>query len=268
MTIFCLGGALVKRIIFILLSAFLLLPLGSCSKNNESLPNDFFIWMNGYIAAPVNSIHTFSLTYYYDINSKHLIKDNISRISWLGIENKINIIDFYIDDMDLENFGDYSAYSVALKSAFSIEGIYHCNSLRIELTDGSDIIYPIGELYFDIDLPEPVNPVIDTWRSPVASSNSQEFVYDYKLLNVDSKIYKIKFESNNQIVNTNGISPNNTVDINANGSPVFYCKPKIIVETNGIRLLSYGQGSYCGALDLSGDEIVQSRSHARIIQQK
>lgn len=256
-----------KRIIFILLSAFLLLPLGSCSKNNESLPNDFFIWMNGYIAAPVNSIHTFSLTYYYDINSKHLIKDNISRISWFGIEDKIYITDFYIDEMDLENYWGYDAYSVALKLSFPAEGIYHCNSLRIELTDGSDFIYPLGDLNFDIDLPEPVNPVIDTWGSPVASSNSQEFVYDYKLLNDDSKIYMIKYDFNNQIVNENGINPYNTVDINMNGSPVFYCKSKIVVEKNGNRLLSYGQGSYCGALDLSGDDVVQSRSHARIIQQ-
>lgn len=244
----------------ILLLALTILLIPYIKKDN-SMSDDFFYWIDGYVAFEENSQTSFALTYYYDKAKNHISNDKINRIEFIDADN-ISITNYTIAEMDFENDAKYSGYSITLDIKSNSIGIDQINYIKIYTDSNSYSIYPIGTWVFDIG-PKEGNPdVLDTWSSPVASDNSNEFPYLYKLNSNNTKVLELWYGEKEYIKAINGIQLEGSIDISSNTAPVKYIKTKMVVENNNKLYTVYGKGCYCGAINTSDESVELSRQYS------
>lgn len=163
--------------------------------------------------------------------------------------------------MDFVDDDKYMGYSFELDLKFLNKGNYKTEFVKFNFYDGSEAIYPIGKYFFDIDEPEAINPVIDTWSSPVASSDGTFFVYDYKSNDLNAVIKELKY-GELSIDSAESIALKNKIKLENYNSPVKFIKTKIKVKLNDNYSIVYGKGCYCGALNIDENDIVRSLEYS------
>lgn len=144
-----------------------------------------------YIAIEKNTENTIAVTMFYE--GKTFGKNDVSNIAFIGIDENIIIEGFQIEDLD-QTDNKYSSYSITLNYKANEVGIFETSGIIINLTSNKSIEYSIGDWVIDVN--EQTTEVIDTWSSPVASSNKNEFPYDYLIIESNYKIKEIHYGPN------------------------------------------------------------------------
>lgn len=239
----------------------IIVSICGCVSTRTLDNSDFFFWMESYIAVPVDSTFQIALTYYYDDKENHLDVNNISSMEFLDISKHVNIQEYSINQMDFGDDNKYMGYSFGLDLKFIDKGNYKTEFVKFNFYDGSEVIYPIGKYFFDIDEPETTNPVIDTWSSPAASSDDTFLAYAYKCNDLNAVIKEIKY-GELSIDSAEGIALENKIKLENYNSPVKFIKTKIKVKLNDNYTTVYGKGCYCGALNIDKNDIVRSLEYS------
>ncbi len=245
-----------KKFIVTIFSLSIIITLWSCSKEEAS--DEFFAWMDAYLATASQSENIITATLFF--KEKPFKKEDVVNISFLDIEPK----DISINSFDIQESGKsnqrYNSYGISLTYLASNTGIFKTSGIQINLTDKS-LSYKIGNWVFDVGSED--SEEIDTWSSPGASSNSKEFTYDYTINEEDTKITEIYFGEDSFIKSTHALGVHGRISLEYYyNSPIVYIKTKILTKKGKEKLITYGKGCYCGAL-ASPDIIKISRKQNR-----
>ncbi len=205
-----------------------------------------------YIAIEKNTENTIAVTMFYE--GKTFGKNDVSNIAFIGIDENIIIEGFQIEDLD-QTDNKYSSYSITLNYKANEVGIFETSGIIINLTSNKSIEYSIGDWVIDVN--EQTTEVIDTWSSPVASSNKNEFPYDYLIIEPNYKIKEIHYGPNQYIGNEP--ESQGVINLEYYSSPIVYIKSKVILEKDGSKIINYGKGCFCGAIGLSEEVITASK---------
>lgn len=205
-----------------------------------------------YIAIEKNTENTIAVTMFYE--GKTFGKNDVSNIAFIGIDENIIIEGFQIEDLD-QTDNKYSSYSITLNYKANEVGIFETSGIIINLTSNKSIEYSIGDWVIDVN--EQTTEVIDTWSSPVASSNKNEFPYDYLIIESNYKIKEIHYGPNQYIGNEP--ESQGVINLEYYSSPIVYIKSKVILEKDGSKIINYGKGCFCGAIGLSEEVITASK---------
>lgn len=244
-----------KKIILVLISISL---FAGCSNNQviQENNNGFFAWMDAYIAIEEGSPNSIAATLFFE--NRPFSKNDVANISFKDINNDVIINNFRIEDIE-QPIGKYSSYGITLDFTANKVNIYETSGVIITLKSDKTIEYSIGKWVIDVDKSN--EELVDTWSSPMATSNAKIFPYDY-LINSNGKITKLYYGNEVFISNDEGIIDIGTIDISKEyQSPIVYIKTKIIVAGNQNESTNYGKGTYCGALSLSDEVINISEKH-------
>ncbi len=232
-----------------------LIPIGS-----DNTYDDFFYWIDGYVAFEENSQTSFALTYYYNKNKSYTNFNKINRMEFMNADN-VSIANYTIADMKFGKNAKYSAYSITINLLSNSIGTDSVHYLKIYTDTINYKIYPIGSWFFDIG-PKESNPdLLDTWSSPVITDNSSEFPYSYKVISKNIKIRELWYGENQFLESADGLKYENKVNITSSTAPVKYIKSKIIVEKNNQIYTVYGKGCYSGAMSTSDESIELSKQY-------
>lgn len=181
-----------------------------------------------------------------------------------GLEQTVKISDFTIEDNKGFSSNEYSSYVMTLTFNAAEKGIFKTNHIVLYTNNGNhNLSYPIGQWVFDIGESELETEYVNTWESPAASSNRNEFAYDYKVNNKHIKMLKIWIGENTYVSDENGLPASGNIKIAGNQSaPVNYIKTKLELNIDGSRKIVYGKGCYCGAVGISDDLITFSKQNS------
>lgn len=229
-------------------------------KNSDNEYDDFFYWIDGYVAFEENSQTSFALTYYYDKNKNYINFNKVNSLEFMNAD-KISIANYTISDMDFGKDAKYSAYSITIYLLSNSIGTDSVHYLKIYDDDMNCKIYPIGSWFFDIGPKEDNPDLLDTWSSPIITDKSSEFPYSYKASSKDIKIRELLYGENDFLKSVEGIACKNKIDISSSAAPIKYIKSKIIVEQNNYFYTVYGKGCYCGAMNTSDESVELSKQY-------
>lgn len=229
--------------------------LSSCLKKENS--NEFFAWMDAYIAIDKGTENAIAITLFYE--KEPFNKEDIAHIKFIDINKEVEIKSFNVESSNQLN-KRYSSYGITLNYIANKTGIYETSGVEITFKSNKSIEYPVGDWKFDIS--EKSADVIDSWNSPVASTNSEKFLYDYKIIEPDAKIERIYYGEDLYV--EDNISNQGLINIDNYDSPIVYVKSKIITSINGSEKIDYGKGCYCGAIGFSEDTLNLSKEHNNI----
>lgn len=245
-----------KKYAFPFLALFLLLSVCSCTTSKDfPSTGDFFFWMDGYLAAPRNSEWNLALTYYTPPGKTSLFADNISELSFVGIDKEsVHISNFEIQDSSSGEIFGYDSQIFYLTLSFSEAGIYKTNKMHVENLDGTEVDYKLGSWVFDVDQDSPSQSVINQEGSPYASSNSNFFPIQCRTLGSDPVIASIQVgldETDSFAADSEEL---HKIPLYSD-APVVYIRPKIEVFSHNLQFIEYGNGCYCGALEIDDSDL-------------
>lgn len=246
----------IKCLCLILITLILASTMHGCVPSRSKNGSDFFFWMDGYVAVPIDSNLKIALTYYYKKNSKPIDINNISSMEFVGL-NDVNIETFTINQMEFGANAKYNGYSFELDLNFPQKGIFTTEHLILHFNNATESVFPIGNWIFDVGEQEQNDPAIDTWNSPSASSDNSKFVYEYKLNDSAAIITELSYGNQMKIYSENGIALIDSLELEGD-APVKYIKTKMIVKINDIYTIVYGKGCYCGSLDIDNIDVEAS----------
>lgn len=216
----------------------------------------FMAPMQVYYATEKNREGAIALSCFFSRGHEPFTLDDIQKVAWRDYEGheKVEILDFeaQISGTDTK----YPHYGIILKIIAKEEGIFEPKSVEITLKNGKTALYHIGDWHFDIGKEEEEGAVeeqsvIELWESPVATESSDSFPYQYQLKDPAFKMCKIQ-TGKNEIYETT----EETGQIPLAGSePVKYIRAKISVLRDNAEYVFYGKGCYCGAMNISEEEI-------------
>jgi hypothetical protein len=240
-------------------SLILFLFTGCTDKGNASQRQEFFAWMDSYLAVEQNVENSIAVTLFFE--HAPYSTDEIASISFVGIQDQVVINDFRVETMGLPD-PKYSAYVVTLTYTAKENGIFQTPGIRVTLKSNEEIQYPIGDWTFDIG--KSGDGKVDTWGSPVVTSNGTQFPYIYSLKNSTGIIKKIYYGDKLFIENEHGISSEGSIDLKGYSSPIVFIKSKIVFSEDGKEFIDYGKGCYCGAVGFSEEVVEKSKIHNAI----
>ncbi|MDO4555975.1 MAG: hypothetical protein Q4B70_12630 [Lachnospiraceae bacterium] len=218
--------------------AFILFYIGMSNGNKDG-----FIEMESYIGGEEGEQFDFCLNYF--CKGRPMEGKTIKSIQFPECEKMKNT--FSMEYVSRQKW--YGIYAVTLSVIFPETGTYSVKKIVIQYEDNTTKEYDVGSIFFDIDEKNNQDDWIDTWSSPAASSNKEEFTFDYKLKNASVKIKKIIYGENEILEDSDGISPNSAIELTGD-APIKIIRPKIIVEYKGEEQTYYGMPCNCGALDV------------------
>ncbi len=211
----------------------------------------FFLWMDGYVALPVESNFEIALTYYFFEGKENYIhKDEIVRIEFRDVSN-ITVKDFYVQDVECSN-ETYEGFSLHITVEALEEGITYGDSVRMYLTDGTQYDCPLGQWCFEVGQKD--SGLVYAYEGTFASSSPDKFSYKYQLNEGDS-ISELQYWHNQKI--TEHIKAEDVLVLEGE-APFRYVKSKGLVLSDGQEYCFYGLGCYCGALGADEKDIEMS----------
>ena len=250
---------------YIMLTCILLLvPLYGCTSDTQkALNNGFFIWMDGYCAAGLGEKNSVALSFYYDSKYETITDKDIVSIAFEDISQDVQISNFRVEDLEISDH-TYQGFSLTMDLDFHKKGLYKTDRLLIDLKNNQHCSLPIGNFTFDIGAPAD-ETLLDTWSSPVATSNADNFAYDFKLVEDSTRINSITYAENKNIQDSNGINSSGSIILSeAYHSPIKYIKPKIeLISQNHTQIVYSKIGCYCGAIDFSDHIIEVSKEYSK-----
>lgn len=215
----------------------------------DNINSGFFVWMDAYVALPINSDFDIAVTYYYFSNKDNYIhSDDISSIAFHNVSG-IEINNFKIQSVT-SNSDKYKGYSITLTVKAKEIGESSTDSLIIQLLDGAQYECPLGKWYFDVDTED--SGIVDAYSSSFATSSPQKFRYNY-IFDDSYIISELKYWYNKKL--DEPVEKSNIIDGIDSEAPFNYIKTKGFVKGKGEENIFYGLGSYCGILDASVDDI-------------
>ncbi|MBN1891918.1 MAG: hypothetical protein JW780_03990 [Clostridiales bacterium] len=149
------------KYIFGLIACFFLFVLSSCAKSEPVEEKPFFAWTDSYIAIPVNSEWTVSLTYFYQEGESSLSPKNISALEFADVSENVVISDFNLTELPPATVGTdkpdivYRSSGIQITFSASKEGIYETDKMIIHCYDGGRYEFLIGKWLFDVGEREP-----------------------------------------------------------------------------------------------------------------
>ena len=245
-----------KRAILILISILIIVMIGILFLGYQGKNKDFFLWCDGYVAAPAEEEVDIAFTF--------LSKERNLDRSVQGIEfpenDIVSVSDFTVTKMD-SKYKNFKFYSIVVNTDFEKTGECTIDQMRIHFSDGELADYPVGTWKFDIG--PSGREDISTWESPAVSSSSNEFRFDYDTNDPSLSACTIYTGIHQpQEVNANaGRFFSGKIDISDSEAPVKYIRSKLVYTINGEDCISYGKGCYCGALEFTKDGIQLSCDH-------
>ncbi len=234
--------------------------LSSCSVPDKAGGSDFFFWMNGYVASPLNEEFTLSLTYYFK-NIDYLEKNRIASFSFENCDAVI-VDSFLQEDMNFGPNAIYRGHSFQLKIKYLKSGVFMVDKVKINLKDGNDMIYPIGNWCFDIGEPQSKNAAIDTWGGVTSTGNASEFAYSYTKRDSNCVVTQLKYGNGLSLDSKEGVSLQGKVKLEGE-APVKFIKTKLTVDDNGYTEIVYGHGCYCGSLGIDERDVQMALEHSQ-----
>ncbi|SDG32770.1 hypothetical protein SAMN04488542_1366 [Fontibacillus panacisegetis] len=251
-------GKILKLLVVI---SFIMTILIACSEKTKlSNRTEFFAWMDAYIAVEENVANSIAITMFFE-KAPYDFKE-ISNISFVGIQDKVKIDEFQFTQNQQPNL-KYSSYGITLNYKAIKKGIFQTSGIIITLKSNEKIQYPVGDWTFDVGTSDAGN--VNTWNSPIASSNGKQFPYQYSLNNSLGLIKKMYYGNGLFIEKAEGINLKGTIRLEEHySSPIVYIKTKIIYSETEQEYSNYGKGTYCGAYNISEDIIEKSKEHNRL----
>ncbi len=254
----------VKYALSYLILLIIILNCSACELKQDKI-NDFFAWMNSYIAMPVESKYYIALTYFFEKNKNQINLDNVHDLRFENISDKIEILNFEIYKCETPPSSKYLGYGITINFKTTDKGIFKTNNILITLNNKNTLKYPIGSWVFDVDNTEEIDSdekYVDTKSSPVVSSNNKFYNYSYKIISSDVKIKRIYFDYDKYIYNENGLPESGRIEISKDGiSPYSYIKTKIELSINDKNIIMYDKGCYCGAMNADESVIDLSKKY-------
>lgn len=223
--------------------------------SDESTADGFFYWCDGYVAMAENDKLSLSFTYFY--RKKPIDFSDVVKIKFKD-SNLIFVNSFNIFKM--EESPEYKAYGITLDLSAPMQGKEQIDYLELEYATGKIELFPIGNWVFDIGASD--CQLLDTWESPVLSSNPQVFAYSYQKMDKTVYVKKIQYGEGgfDERMHAEEDVISGAVELDSS-APMNYIKAKIILEKDGKNLVSYGQGSFCGALEVTKETILSSKQY-------
>lgn len=242
-----------KKFIVTIFALSLIIMLTSCSKDNSS--NEFFAWMDAYIATTSQAEDTIAVTLFF--KEKPFSIEDVINISFLDLDSKdVSISSFDIQESEIPN-KKYNSYDIILTYSAGNIGMFKTTGVQINLSNSDkSLFYKIGDWTFDINNED--TELINTWSSPAASSNNKELAYDYTMNAEGAKMTGIYYAPDSFVMSATGLESNGKISLeDYYNSPIVYIKTKINLELDDKRYINYGKGCYCGALDTTDADIIE-----------
>lgn len=223
----------------------------------------FFFQTENYIAAPVASTLKVALTGLGNDGDISTFQKAVS-MSFEG-NDAVKITDFRVEKR--EAIADYSACSVTVTLSFDEVGVTEATALRLCFPDGGERSYQIGTWTFDVQDELDHQELMDVWSSPAASMVGSAFPYNYELLEKTASVQSIQYGVDllayvtDGGVNVEGDKVEGTLNLPGE-TPVKLIRPRITVEWSGETYSVYGICCYCGALNVTEDDIQAARDAA------
>lgn len=223
------------------------------------MEDGFFIWMDGYVALPVNSEFDIALTYYFFEGKENYIHgEDITAVSFEGAPN-IRVKDFRVQNAVCEN-ETYEGYTIYITVEALERGEGYAEAVNLYLDDGTDYMCPVGAWYFDVD--EPDAGYVDAYSAVFVSSSSQEFNYNF-ITDDDWVITELQYWHDKKVTDD---VPNSDILYVEGDAPFKYIKAKGLVTVEGEEHPFYGLGSYCGILGAEESDIQLSYERNKMVQ--
>jgi hypothetical protein len=201
--------------------------------------------MDGYVAEEVQKEGTVALTLYFPKGGKPFATGAISALEFVGIEDKIEVSNFYVDINEQgSTCTKYDSYGIILTYHCLAHGTFETDQIALHFYNGTEAKYKIGNWVFDVG--EKGADIVDAFGSPAVTSNGSQFDYTYDLADKDAKILKLWVGNAAPETSDAGLPASGTVELESN-APVKYIKAKIEVQKEGQTLIAYAKGCYCGA---------------------
>ncbi len=205
----------------------------------------YFAWMDAYIASEVNSENSITLTYFFE-KEPFSIEDVVA-INFSDSNEAISIENYSFSEVQTSK-GNLKNRAITIDFVINKVGIYETDGIDLSFNDGTIIYCPVGDWTFDSN--ESIKEIVNTWSGPAASSNGDEFVYEYSLNDSDAVVTEIYVGKDFYINNDDGNILSGVIDIsNEFEAPIVYIKSKIKVSLEGNAYINSGHGCYCGAFD-------------------
>lgn len=224
---------------------------------SQNLSNPiFFMQYENYIAGSKEENLELALSFFGDKNEVNKVIEATS----VSFDDKaIEITKFEINTGDqIEKLHSGSLY---ITCSFLEDGIRECSTISLTYPDNTTKNFPIGQWIFDVDKEPHVDVPIDVWSSPVASTDSNSFSYSYLFKQDSLEIEAIQYGKDLYYYvpkDKNCSEINGTLTLPGE-APVKYIRPKLHVTYAGTHLVTYGMGCYCGAFNVTLDEIMSSQ---------
>ena len=250
-----------RYIIFFMILCVSIFSICLFIRNQSSNNPVFFMQYENYIAASKGEDLELALSFF---GGKNEVNQLIKATSASFDDKAIRITQFEIKEGGpVEEF--YSG-SIYVTCNFLEDGIWECSTISLTYPDNTTMNFPVGQWIFDVEGTLSVEVPIDIWGSPIASTNSNKFPYSYLVESDLLVVEAIQYGRDLLYWIPKGESENNYV---INGSldlpgdaPVKYIRPKLHITYEGKPLVIYGIGCYCGAFNVSLNEIELSQKIA------
>lgn len=246
-----------KRLMVCLL--FVLCLLTACAGKKDE-PSLFFAWTQGYLASPVNEENTIALTLYEKKKNPSFDLSKVARIRLEGFPAQDISLEYDLTPIDAASGKGYQPYALSLTYTPGRTGAYVVESVTFILEDTAQFTCPVGRIVFDIG--EKDSNTIDTWGSPAAFSNPNEFPYQYSLYKAESKLVSLQIGESSILTSAEGLPTKGKLSLaDSYSAPVVIIRSKLRVDQNGEIASAYGKGCYCGALNAGNSVFERSLEH-------
>lgn len=243
-----------------LISLLCVLCLLTACAGKSGTPKLFFLWTQGYLAAPCGEEGMVALTLYakklsspFDLSAPGVIRLD-------GISPEDIRITCDLSAADVDSGQGYQAYSLILTYTPLRAGVYVSESVTFVLDDQTQFTYPFGRFVFEVG--EEDTQIADTWSSPAASSNAAEFAYQYMLNSGEARLTELKIGENAVLTDPDGLALAGKIPLGEfYSAPLVYIRSKLCVEQGGASAISYGKGCYCGGFNATESLFDRSLRH-------
>lgn len=247
-----------KLVLFILIVLF----TSGCSEKLGSQPENFFVPIDSYYATGKETDHGITLTYVFKNGYAEFKENKVASIQFADIFQNVIVKDFHITKEKYAHGADYEFYAISLDFEFNKLGLYQTHEIVIRLDDSAEHIYPIGNWVFDVGEQQAEPPAINTWESPMVSSNGTRFAYAYKLEADDAKITTLWYGQDQKLHDPDGVPLSGNIPLENSEAPIRFIQTKMeVLHPDGTTETVYGKGCYCGAIDSPEDVFTASREY-------
>lgn len=234
----------------ILLIAAMLLGLCACAVRDGE--KGFFFQYESYIAAARTSTIEVALSFF---GSRQVVAafETASALKFQGADG-VKIATFRVEERD--PVAQFHTCALIMTLSFEESGVVEETMLQASFPDGSSSAYPIGTWTFDVQDTPVSEELVNVWETPAASGDGAAFPYQYMLTNPEASFQYVQY-------GPDAFAETLAGNIALTGdAAVKLIRPRIAVEWNGEIYNVYGLCCYCGALDVTKEEILASRDAA------